>query len=262
MAGAPAGLGGRRVPPRLSLVAAAAALFFDALPSALIADLHTHYDASTAAAELEIFRSGWLAQLPLRAAITFDSQTVGLVFETGWRAAGCMLFGMAAVKAKVFEGALAFSPWGLVALVVGLAVSGAGLWLQWSSDFDFRTWFWAQSLHELGSIGVAGGLGLGVVSLANRFPTALAAQAIGRLGRVAFTAYLMHSIVGTLVFYGHGLGQFGTWSRVALFLVPFGFWGFQLVLAWWWTRRFQVGPLEAVWRGLSRGDFSLGRPAA
>ncbi len=243
------------------LVAAAAALFFDALPSALIADLHTHYDASTAPAELEVFRSGWLAQLPLRAAIAFDSQTVGLVFETGWRAAGCMLFGMAAVKAKVFEGSLAFSPWGAVALVVGLAISGAGLWLQWRSDFDFRTWFWAQSLHELGSIGVAGGLGLGVISLANRFPTALASQAIGRLGRVAFTAYLMHSIVGTLVFYGHGLGQFGTWSRVALFLAPFGFWGFQLVLAWWWTRRFQVGPLEAVWRGLSRGDFSLGRPA-
>jgi uncharacterized protein len=244
------------------LVAAAGALFFDSLPDALITDLRTHYDASTTAAEVAIFGGGWLGQLPLRAAITFDSQTVGLVFETGWRAAGCMLIGMAAVKAKVFEGSLSFFPWALVALAVGLAVSGAGLWLQWSSDFDFRTWLWAQSLHELGSIGVAAGLGLGVVSLANRFPAALAVQAIGRLGRVAFTAYLMHSIVGTFVFYGHGLGQFGTWSRTALFIAPFVFWTFQLALAWWWTSRFRVGPLEALWRGLSRGDFSLGQRLA
>lgn len=244
------------------VVAAIGALCFDLLPAALIADIRTHYDASTAAAELEIFRSGWLAQLPLRAAITFDSQTTGLIFETGWRAAGCMLLGMAALKAKVFEGAVPFSRWGLVALVAGLAVSGPGLWLQWSSHFDFRTWLWAQSLHELGSIGVAAAIGLGVVSVANRFPAALGVRAIGRLGRVAFTAYLMHSIVGTWVFYGDGLGQFGTWSRTSLFVAPFVFWGLQLPMAWWWTNRFRVGPLEALWRGLSRGDFSLGRRPA
>jgi ribosomal protein S27E len=28
-----------------------------------------------------------------------------------------------------------------------------------------------------------------------------------------------------------------------------------------WTQRFKVGPIEALWRGLSRGDFSLGAAA-
>ena len=65
------------------------------IASALLSDLQTHHDASTAAAEHENFRSGWLAQRPLRAALTLASETMGLVFETGWRAAGCMLFGMA-----------------------------------------------------------------------------------------------------------------------------------------------------------------------
>lgn len=232
-------------------------LAFDALPAVILADVRQHYDASTVAGDLAAFRGGWLAQLPLRAEIMFDASTTGLVFETGWRAAGCMLMGMAAVKARVFEGSVRFSPWGLVALPVGLVVTGAGLWLQWRSGFELRTWMLAQSLHELGSTGVAAGLGLGVVSLANRFSTATFTRAVGRLGRVAFTAYLMQSVVGTLVFWGHGLGLFGTWSRLSLLLAPFGFWSLQVLLAWAWTSRYRVGPLEALWRGLSRGDFSL-----
>jgi uncharacterized protein len=81
---------------------------------------------------------------------------------------------------------------------------------------------------------------------------------------MAFTAYLMHSIVGTWVFGGHGLGLFGTWSRTALLLAPIAVWLVQISLAHLWTLRFRLGPLEALWRGLSRGEFSLGRarPAA
>ena len=71
----------------------------------------------------------------------------------------------------------------------------------------------------------------------------------------------MQSVVGMLVFGGHGLGLYGHWSRVALFVAPFVFWSLQVVLAWAWTSRFRVGPLEALWRGLSRGDFSFGARA-
>lgn len=246
------------------LVAALGGILLDDLPAALLADVHLHYDASTTQAELLAFRGGWLGQMPLRAAISFDQQTTSLVLETGWRAGGCMLLGMAAVRARVFENdsPISWWPWAPLTLGFGLLVSGAGLWLQWASNFDFRTWLYAQSLHELGSMGVAAGLGLSVVTWAHRNADSVLVQATGRLGRVAFTAYLMHSIVGTLVFYGHGLNQFGTWSRTALFLAPFGFWSLQLVMAWWWTSRFRVGPLEALWRGLSRGDFSLGRVTA
>lgn len=242
-----------------SAFALAGALFVDALPASLSQGIFRHYDPALVPAELAAFRGSWLQSMPLRASISFDNQTTGLLFETGARVAGCMLIGMAAVKARVFEGSLRWWPQGFIGLLIGFGVTGAGLWLQWSSNFDFRTWLLAQSLHELGSIGLAFGIGLGVVRLALRFPNALFTQAIGQLGRVAFTAYLMHSVVGTLVFGGHGLGLFGTWDRFSLLLAPFAVWSAQLALAWWWTRRYRVGPLEALWRGLSRGDFSLGR---
>jgi uncharacterized protein len=108
---------------------------------------------------------------------------------------------------------------------------------------------------------LTGGYALSCVALVHRFPTSLPLEATGRLGRVAFSAYLMHSVVGTFVFGGHGLGLYGTWSRSALLLAAFVFWALQLAMAWWWPSRFRVGPLEAVWRGLSRGNFSLGGEA-
>ncbi|MCA3012189.1 MAG: DUF418 domain-containing protein [Myxococcaceae bacterium] len=242
-----------------SLLAFASFAFFDALPALLLDDVRAHYDVASAAAEAEAFRAGWLTQLLARAPITFGNHVSGTLLESGWRAAGCMLLGMAAVRARVFEGAVPAFPFVPATLGPGLLLSGAGLWLQWSSDFALRPWLLAQGLHELGALGVAAGVGLGVVTLARRFEGAPVTRAIANLGRVAFSAYLMHSVVGTFVFGGHGLGQFGSWSRVALLLAPFAFWGLQLVLAWWWTSRYAVGPLEALWRGLSRGTFSLGR---
>ena len=242
-----------------SLVALLGYAVFDSLPAVLANDLRAHYNASSAAAEAAAFRGGWLAQLAVRAPITFDNHITGTLLESGWRAAGCMLLGMAALRSRVFEGSVSAWPWIPVTFGLGLAVSGVALWIQWSSGFALRSWLLAQSLHELGSIGVAAGVGLSVITLARRFEDARVTDVIARLGRVAFTAYLMHSIVGTLVFGGHGLGLFGTWSRFALLLAPFGLWSAQLALAWWWTNRFTSGPLEALWRGLSRGTFSLGR---
>jgi uncharacterized protein len=220
-------------------------------------DRFADWGVSERRAQVEAFRSGWLTQLAARAPITFGSQVTGTMLDVGWRAAGCMLLGMAAVRSGVFRGAAPVWPWLPLLLGLGLGFSGVALWIQWASDFEVRPWLLAQSLHELGSIGVAAGIGRAVISLALRFETSLAVRAISRLGRVAFTAYLMQSIVGTLVFGGHGLGLFGTWSRSALLLAPFVVWPIQLALAWWWTNRFAVGPLEALWRGLTSGSFSL-----
>ena len=228
------------------------------IPAVVLEDLQVHYAGVGLAEEVEAFRGGWLTQLPLRASVTFASQVWGTLLESGWRVAGCMLLGMAAVKARVFEGVFRFWPWVPLGLLSGLLISGVGVWLQWSSYFELGTWFFAQAFIELGSVGLAFGYALSCVALVHRFPTAFPLEAAGRLGRVAFSAYLMQSVVGTLVFGGHGLGLYGTWSRSALLLAAFLFWGLQLGLGWWWTSRFRVGPLEAVWRGLSRGDFSLG----
>jgi uncharacterized protein len=73
-------------------------------------------------------------------------------------------------------------------------------------------------------------------------------------GRMALTLYLMQSVIGTLVFYGYGLGMWGQVSRawqVSGVLVVFAL---QVALSHWWMARFRFGPLEWAWRSFTYLD--------
>ncbi|KAA3659475.1 MAG: DUF418 domain-containing protein [Chloroflexi bacterium] len=74
---------------------------------------------------------------------------------------------------------------------------------------------------------------------------------LAAVGRMALTNYIGQSIIGTFIFYGFGLGLFGTLSRVQQFLVILLIWAIQIRLSSWWLNHFQYGPLEWVWRMLS-----------
>jgi uncharacterized protein len=78
---------------------------------------------------------------------------------------------------------------------------------------------------------------------------------IGRIaaaGRAAFTNYLGTSIVMTTIFYGYGLGLFGYVSRPQLWFFVIGAWLLMLLWSQPWLQRFHYGPLEWLWRSLSR----------
>src|SRR3546814_20330891 len=67
-------------------------------------------------------------------------------------------------------------------------------------------------------------------------------------GRMAFTNYLMTSIVMTTIFYGYGLGLFGSVGRAALYLFCFGMWAAMLLWSKPWLDRFHYGPFEWLLR--------------
>src|SRR3546814_10248611 len=71
-------------------------------------------------------------------------------------------------------------------------------------------------------------------------------------GRMAFTNYLMTSIVMTTIFYGYGLGLFGSVGRAALYLFCFGMWVAMLLWSKPWLDRFHYGQFEWLWRSLAR----------
>ncbi|HBK46171.1 MAG TPA: hypothetical protein DDZ67_07010 [Xanthomonadaceae bacterium] len=90
---------------------------------------------------------------------------------------------------------------------------------------------------------------LGYLGWVVRFRAALAWLAPA--GRMALSNYVLQSLVCTLVFYGYGLGYFQQLARawqplfaLALFLV-------QVALSHAWLRRFDYGPLEWLWRGVT-----------
>jgi uncharacterized protein len=73
------------------------------------------------------------------------------------------------------------------------------------------------------------------------------------VGQMAFTNYILHTVICSLVFFGYGLNRFGEWQYYQLYYLVAAIWVLQLVVSPLWLRTFQFGPLEWVWRALTYG---------
>ena len=74
---------------------------------------------------------------------------------------------------------------------------------------------------------------------------------LAAVGQMAFTNYIMHSIICTLFFFGYGLNFYSELGYFQMYGVVLVIWGIQLTSSPWWLQRFQFGPLEWVWRSLT-----------
>lgn len=77
-------------------------------------------------------------------------------------------------------------------------------------------------------------------------------QAFANVGRLALSNYLLQSVVCTLVFYGYGLGQYGTWGAAACLAFGVGLYALQVLLSSLYLRRFRRGPAESLLRSFYR----------
>ena len=83
------------------------------------------------------------------------------------------------------------------------------------------------------------------------------------VGQMAFTNYIVQTVICSLVFFGYGLNQFAAGSTTS----STGSWprsGYcKPLVSPLWLRAFQFGPLEWLWRTLTYGARQpfLRRPA-
>lgn len=71
------------------------------------------------------------------------------------------------------------------------------------------------------------------------------------VGQMAFTNYLMQSLVCAIYFYGFGFGMHGTLQRYEIYFVVAAIWLLEIIWSHAWLRYFRFGPLEWVWRSLT-----------
>jgi uncharacterized protein len=71
------------------------------------------------------------------------------------------------------------------------------------------------------------------------------------VGQMAFTNYIMHSVLCTLFFFGYGLNYYGELQLYQIYFVVAAIWILQLLVSPIWLRFFLFGPLEWVWRSLT-----------
>jgi uncharacterized protein len=76
-------------------------------------------------------------------------------------------------------------------------------------------------------------------------------RALANVGQMAFTNYLMQSIICTWVFYGYGADFYNRLRFHQVYYVVFAIWIFQIIFSAIWLRYFRFGPFEWVWRSLT-----------
>jgi uncharacterized protein len=211
--------------------------------------------AQQTAAQIAGYRGGWLAQMPFRAEESFITETSGLVFATLWRAGGLMLVGMALYKLGLLTGSLSarfYRNLGIAGALFGFPLIAYGVHRnfqeQWSARYAFFT---GSQFNYWGSLGVSLAW-ICLLMIASKTPGLRSAvKLLAAAGRMAFSNYILESLLCTLLFYGHGLGLFAKVSRVQEALVVLAVWIVVLTFSRLWMRRFYFGPLEWLWRSLT-----------
>jgi len=185
---------------------------------------------------------------------TFMFETFFFIAFFLWRCGGMMLLGMALYKWGFLDGRSSARTYAIAA-AVGV---GAGLPLAWYGVMELeRVRFvmperaivdlWNYTGAVFASVGYAAVL----ILVVKRGVMARLRAALAAVGRMAFSNYLLHSIVTSIVFLGWGFGLAGRFDYASQLLVVAAIWAVQLIVSPIWLARYRFGPAEWVWRSLT-----------
>ena len=228
------------------------------IPPETLQELRADWKPTAAAIETEVaaYRGSWLDQMEARVPASMEFQTVVLLLWTNWRAGGLMLIGMALYRWGVLTGGRARSFYvgmAILGFAIGLPVVSGGVVQNFAHNWtmEFSRFGLGAQANYWGSLFVSGGY-IGLLMLfARSGALAWLQKALAAVGRTALTNYLLQTILATAIFYGHGLGLFGSVERVGQIGIVAAIWAFQLVASPLWLRYYRFGPFEWLWRSLS-----------
>lgn len=242
----------------LLIVLIGAALLIPGVPEEAISEIERDWtpDASELDAEIAAY-GGWTEQQPLRTEQALAVHLGMLPFFVIWFCGGLMLIGMALYKWGVLSAAKDdrfYRRLAAIGLLTGMPLVVLGVWWNFSGGWAWqRSMFFGALFNTWGCIPVAlGYLGLVMLAVRRDFLPGLQAR-LAAVGRMAFTNYLLQTVLCTTIFYGHGLGLFASVERYQQLLIVFAVWALQLWLSPIWLRRYSYGPLEWLWRTLTYG---------
>jgi len=258
--------------PALALLLMAGAGWFSAGAATGPVPVSAHEAARLAleqtrrAEEIAVYSAGsWWDAVLVRARFFVDNLDETLVFEVF--AIGVFLMGAWLLRSGAIANPRAHAglhrTLRLVALPVGvaLALASAAVAVRFDWEGDGNRALLAMSLMLLASPLMS----LGYLSWTLRaLQTNVGARALGVLapaGRMALTNYLLQSVVGTLVFYGYGLGLWGQVARRWQLLGVVVLFALQVLASRAWLTHFRFGPVEWVWRAFTYKCFPPMRAA-
>lgn len=205
--------------------------------------------------ELDAMRGGWLKQMGHRVPESVFMQTFAFFWMVFWRVMSMMLLGMALFKWRALS-ALKSNAFYLKMILFGLIPGyfivswgvvenfSAG----WKMDFSM---FYGSLFNYFGSVAIALGY-IGIVMLVAKSARCIRFKSVlSSVGKMAFTNYILMSLIGMFIFYGNGLGYFGYVDRLTQLFIVLGIWIIILIISPLWLKYYKFGPLEWLWKVLT-----------
>ena len=181
------------------------------------------------------------------------------MFHGIWDMLGMMLIGMALFTLGFFSNKLPTSTYAMTLLLgygIGIPIGwiyfskGWTGFVQFSQYIDaYRVPHWV--LYDLKRVLLSIGHASAIMLVYRSKVIPWMMKGLGNVGQMAFTNYLMQSIICTWFFYGYGFGNYDKLRFYQLYYVVGAVWIFQLIFSAIWLRYFRFGPFEWVWRSLT-----------
>ena len=175
-------------------------------------------------------------------------------YNSWWDILMFFFLGIALLKNGFIEGKKSVGLY----LVVAIAGIGVGLFLnyiQLKSEYVNRfdmvvlTQKWKFTDYQVRRLFQTVGYLSLLILLYKVTPVKKMLMVFAPVGQMAFTNYLVQSIIAAIIFYG--MHWYGMLQRYEVYYIVGGIWIFQIIFSHVWLRYFLFGPFEWLWRTLT-----------
>lgn len=196
----------------------------------------------------EVYTEGSFLQVSLLQVGFSSIAFLSIFFIQGGTVMALFLLGLVAGRMEVFqnldqhrETIKKLFKW---SLILGIPLNGIYIIFAESPWISSLSWI-------LGAPVLGGAYVLGLCLLRLKEGGANRLKPIANVGRMALTNYLMHSVIGVLLFNGYALGLYEQVGPVGLWGITIGVYLMQIPFSAWWLSKYHFGPMEWLWRALT-----------
>lgn len=208
-------------------------------------------------AEIATYRGGFATIAGHHLTLFLSDWSWAFLF-TAFDTLGFMLLGMAMVKGGFLTGRWEPDQYRRTArhcFLIGLPPMGAlAAWLMLRDFPALAALATTLAWSFLFRIPLAVGWAALILWVLTRHRDHALTRCIAAVGRMALSNYVATSLAMCAIFYGWGLGLFASLRPAQLPLLILAAWPVMLLWSPAWLSRFRMGPLEWLWRSLSRGE--------
>ena len=205
--------------------------------------------------EIDAYRGSYLDALQARLITLLPMYIFMLPIMFLPMVTGIMLTGIGLMRTGFLSGELSTGLYAKVAvggLLVGVSVSGGVYAAIHTSGVPLPGMFW-QCVAQLLGIPISLGYASTLIWLYKTGRLSWLTGSLAAVGRMAFSNYLLQTLICTTLFYGHGFGLFASIGYPGLWGIVAGVWATNITFSLLWLRAFKIGPAEWLWRLLTYG---------